>query len=75
MYLDTGFSLLDMPSDLFVRMVHRHGADRILFGTDSPWADQADAVAHIRALPLTEAEKADILWRNAKELLELTADS
>ena len=53
----------------FLALVRAFGSDRILFGTDSPWDDQADTVAHIRALPLTEAEKEDILWRNAKELL------
>ena len=59
----------------FLALVRAFGSDRILFGTDSPWADQSEAVARIRALPLTEAEKEDILRRNAERLLELTADS
>jgi len=53
----------------FVRMVHAFGADHILFGTDSPWEDQAAEAARIRALPLTEEEKAAILGGNAQRLL------
>lgn len=59
----------------FLALVRAFGSTRILFGTDSPWADQKAEADRIRTLPLTEAEKEDILWRNAKELLELTADS
>lgn len=85
--IDTSFSLgsiapLDdgyyAPEDLplmsqeqFVRMVRKFGASRVYFGTDSPWDDQADALARLRALPL-EAEELDaILGGNAQRLLGL----
>ena len=72
-YLDTGFSLLDMPSDLFVRMVHKHGADRILFGTDCPWAHQDRFRKHIEDMPgLSQEEKDLILWGNASQLLGIS---
>ena len=70
------------PSDLpllsreeFVSLVRAFGSQRILFGTDSPWANQQAYVDRLQAMPLTEAEKENILWRNAKGLLELKADS
>lgn len=55
----------------FVRLVRLYGAHRVLFGTDSPWTDQAQSLAWIRALPLTEEEKAAILGGNAQKLLKL----
>ena len=56
------------PADL-VRLVRAWGADRVLFGTDSPWADQGAALREFTSLPLTEQEKRAILWENGAELL------
>ena len=53
----------------FCRIVRAFGSERVLFGTDSPWADQQKSVADILALDLTEKEKENILWRNAKKIL------
>ena len=53
----------------FLSMVRRFGADRILFGTDCPWADQKTVLADLLALPLTAEEKEAILGENAKKLL------
>lgn len=84
-YLDTSFSLgaiapIDghyKPEELplldsrgFCSLVRSFGAGRILFGTDSPWADQKQSLEAIRALPLTESEKAAILGENAANLLK-----
>ncbi|HIT68921.1 MAG TPA: amidohydrolase family protein [Candidatus Aphodomonas merdavium] len=62
-------ALLDSLS--FMRMVRAFGAERILFATDSPWSDQQQALAAIRALPLTPQEQAAILSKNACRLLKL----
>ena len=86
-YLDTAFSLgsitpLDdgyyTPEDLplldeggFMALVRKFGPRRVLFGTDSPWDDQAQAIARIRALPLTPEEREAILGGNAVKLLGL----
>ena len=58
-----------LPDEDFLCLVRAFGAERILFGTDSPWDDQARAVAHINALPLTEWEKTAIFDGNARKLL------
>ncbi len=87
LYMDTSFSLGKIvpphgmhrkPGDdwmlsdeQFVRMVRKHGADKILFATDCPWSDQQETVQHIRSLPLTEEEKQQIFGENAKRLLGL----
>lgn len=87
--LDTAFSLGQIPpleegyyteeelqlltDEAFCLMVRLFGSERILFATDSPWMDQAASAAHIRALPLTDEEKQNILGRNAQRLLRLQA--
>lgn len=83
-YLDTAFTLGDItplddhytPEQLpmisdesFMNLVRLFGSRRILFGTDSPWADQKKCIGQINALPLTEQEKDDIFDGNACRLL------
>lgn len=86
-YIDTAFSLGSIPpledghyteSDLpllsqedFCQLVRLFGADRVLFGTDSPWACQKDEVTALRTLPLTREEKDHILGKNACRLLNI----
>lgn len=87
LYLDTSFVLGSMaplgdgyygPGDLelmgaeqFLRIVRTFGADHLLFGTDSPWDGQTEALARFRALPLADEEKNAILGGNAQRLLGL----
>ncbi|MBR0283445.1 MAG: amidohydrolase family protein [Oscillibacter sp.] len=60
-----------MRREQFARIVRAFGAERILFGTDSPWGEQAEALRLIRELPLASGEQAAILGGNAARLLEL----
>lgn len=66
---DTDLGL--MTPDQMTAMIRAFGADRILFGTDSPWSEQKQAVEGIRALDLTEEEKERILRKNAASLLNI----
>ncbi len=88
-YLDTAFSLGRItplgdgyygPSDLplmeeeqFIRMVRKFPG-RVLFGTDSPWCGQKEAIALIEALPLTSEERRGILGGNAQRLFGFQRD-
>ncbi len=80
-WLDTSFCLSPddaapfLPRERFVRMVRRHGADRVLFGTDSPWTDQAGSLALLRTSGLTEAELRLITRDNPAKLLGIAPDS
>lgn len=56
----------------FVSLCRTHGTDRILFGTDCPWADQKAYLEAVRALPFTDEEMSAILGGNAEKLLCLT---
>ena len=58
-----------LDEEAFRDMARLFGAERILFGTDSPWEDQAEEVKRIRRLDLTEAEKEAVLGGNAERLL------
>lgn len=63
--------LLLLKAEEFCQLVRVFGSDRVVFGTDSPWDDQAAALAAIRALDLTEEEKEKILGGNAQRILEI----
>ena len=62
-------SLLD--GEQFCGIVRSFGAERVLFGTDSPWTSQKQSREDIENLPLTQEEKAAILGGNACRLLGL----
>ena len=49
----------------FERIIRKHGVNRVLFGTDSPWDDLAKAVEQVRSCGLTEAEQTAVFWDNA----------
>ena len=55
----------------FLRMIRTFGADRVLFGTDSPWSGQKDSLDFLRSLPLEETEREAILGGNARDLLRI----
>lgn len=69
-YLDTSFAVGYMPDEQFLRMVRRHGPERVLFGSDAPWQDQPATLARFLTLPLTEVERRAMLWDNARRLLD-----
>lgn len=84
-YFDTAFSLTgtvnvensgtfgNMLNDAqFVELVRAHGAEKILFGSDTPWSSQRKNVEWIRGCSLTEEEKRMILGGNAAGLLGIS---
>ncbi|MBQ7216216.1 MAG: amidohydrolase family protein [Synergistaceae bacterium] len=60
-----------LSGEEFVRMVRSFGAERVIFGTDSPWASQSETLRAIDSLPLTEAEKCRIFYDNSADMLSL----
>jgi uncharacterized protein len=52
-------------------IIARHGADRVVFGSDWPMTDPAAEIAGIRALGLPPAEEAAVLGGNLAGLLGL----
>lgn len=72
-WLDTSFCLGKMTDEQFVRIVKEHGADRILFATDSPWSGQGETLKHLKSLNLSRKELERMLHLNAEELLGINA--
>jgi len=71
-WLDTSYTLGHIPPPLLAEILGYHRPDRLLFGSDSPWVDQVEAVAGILALNLPEDLKERILGANAAALLRRT---
>lgn len=67
-YFDTAF-VLDRYPDGVKRLIKAHGADNILFATDSPWADQTDFVKRLKEYGLSPADEEKIFSLNAQKLL------
>lgn len=73
-WFDLAFTLGHVPLGETADIIRAHGAERILFATDSPWSSQARDVERVKKLGLTEDELELILWKNAAGLLGLTED-
>jgi len=56
----------------FTRIARKHGTDKILFATDSPWESQKDYIRRIQDMPLTKREREQIFSENARRLLGLS---
>ncbi|HIZ55684.1 MAG TPA: amidohydrolase [Firmicutes bacterium] len=71
-YMDTAFCFGGrMPEELFDALLRVHGTDKILFGTDSPWAEQKAYVQDCRRLVPDPEVQEKILGGNAIRLLGL----
>ena len=73
-YLDTSMGFEYFPHEQFLRIMKKHGSDKILFGSDSPWSNAKREVEHLNALPLSEISESDkhaVLYGNAKRILNL----
>ena len=58
-----------LSPEKFTAIIKSFGADRVLFGSDSPWASQLESVNKVYNLDLTEQEKRLILYENAAIIL------
>ena len=70
-YFDTSMGFIYRPTEVFLSFVKNHGADKILFGTDSPWSDASAEIRLLNEAPITEEQRGLIFSGNAKRLLGL----
>ncbi len=68
-YLDTAFVFDYIEDEQFLRILQKHGADKILFATDSPWSDAKRDLERLKTLVPEENVCKDILSGNALKLL------
>ncbi len=70
-YIDTSYVLPFINSDRFSNIMEKHGADKILFASDSPWQDQGEMVRILKSYVSEPETLEKILYKNAKKLLGL----
>ncbi len=68
-YFDTSYVLRFLSKNTFVRILEKHGEDRILFGSDSPWSDIQNDVEILKSFSLNKQTEQKIFCENAKKLL------
>ena len=68
-YFDTSFTFDYIEPSMFLKILEKHGHDKVLFATDSPWSDVGKAVETVQNMPLSGKVIEDILRGNAKKLL------
>lgn len=68
-YMEISYSLHMLDREKARRLILNHPKEYVLFGTDSPWSDQAETLALLRGLGLGEERERLILRENASKLL------
>ena len=68
-YSEEELKMLDAEG--FMRLYKIFGAEKIIFGTDSPWMAQGTPIDFINRLPIGDADKNKIFALNAAKLLQL----
>ena len=69
-YFDTSFGYGTQPKYYAQKIIEKHGSDKILFGTDTPWHNVDMEMRLLCSLELSEKEMENITYNNAKNLLE-----
>jgi hypothetical protein len=69
-YMEISVSRELLGDQRFRQMLLNHPQDYILFGTDSPWADQTVEIEAIRRLDLPEVVQNKLFYENAKKLID-----
>ena len=68
-YFDTAYVLRFLSKETIMRIIDRHGEDKILFASDSPWSSIKGDVEIIKSLGLNRATEDKIFFKNAEKLL------
>lgn len=70
-YFDTSYVLPTLTKSHLEKMVEKHGDEKILFASDSPWQDQGKMVEIIKSYGLGRETEEKIFCANAKKLLKI----
>lgn len=71
-YMEISFSFGWLPDEKIKDFLLKHPSDFILFGTDSPWADQCREIENLKNLAFREELLNKIFCINAQKLLGIT---
>ena len=71
-YIDTSLSSLrESERNTLYKILSDHDENKILFGTDTPWANPSEEISFIENAPISEEKKEKILYKNAISLLRM----
>lgn len=70
-YFDISVVSRFINPEQYSRIIHNHGADKILFGSDLPWESPSETLAFLKQADITEAEFELITHKNAEKILNL----
>ncbi len=70
-YFDTAYVLRFTERAAFDKLLQKHGVDRILFGSDSPWSSIKGDIDILHSYNLPQSTLDKILYKNAKALLNI----
>lgn len=68
-YFDTAYVMRNISREKFTKILGKHGEDKILFASDSPWSDAGVDVDILRSYSDSEKTLEKILYKNAVRLL------
>ena len=71
LYFDLSFGYGCMPKPIAQAILDKHGADRLLFGSDMPWHRPEWELRLLNSLDISEEDREKICFRNAMQLLNL----
>ena len=60
-----------LPKHYAQKIVEKHGTEKLLFGTDTPWHRPDMEMRLLNSLRLSEQERELIFYKNAVKLLQL----
>ena len=73
-YMDTA-AVLRLYPEKCKQIIQAHGADKILFASDSPWDSQREYVSYIRSFALGNEAEEKIFHGNAQRILGIDFDN
>lgn len=71
LWVDTSSSLYAMTPERAAELIHKFGADKVMFGTDYPMWTAKDELEMFYKIPLTDEEREMVLHKNAEKLLHI----
>ena len=70
-YFDCSFGYSMMPRYFAEKILEKHGADKILFGTDTPWHTAELELRLLNNLGIGQEDMEKITHKNAEKLLKI----
>lgn len=71
LWFDLSFGYCSMPKATAQAILEKHGTHRVLFASDMPWHRPAWEMRLLDSLDLTQEEREQIFYRNARKLLDV----